>query len=317
MQNRLGRAAPASRPTTLGMSRTSPLRPPSRHDPYQIYANGAALYVGGTSAPTPVFSGMLALLNQYLAANGGQSQPGLGNINPALYRLAQATPGIFHDVTAGSNIVPCASGSPNCASGQLGYNAGVGYDRATGLGSLNFYNLVLAWNASQPVATTTSVAATVSSVSADGSTVLTATVEAAGGTASPAGAVTFTVGQKVLGAVTLSGSGGVATAVLSVNGNQLASGANTITAAYGGSALFSASSATVSISVVGVTVDGGLGDAEFGIGREPDLHTAILRYRRSGEPANRCGSISTAPWPIRPPMPACCITTLPPTRFTC
>ena len=47
------------------------------HDPYQIYTGGAPLYVGGTSAPTPVFSGMLALLNQYLVSSGAQSQPGL------------------------------------------------------------------------------------------------------------------------------------------------------------------------------------------------------------------------------------------------
>ncbi len=253
------------------------------HDPYQIYANGAALYVGGTSAPTPVFGGMLALLNQYLAANGGQSQPGLGNINPELYRLAQATPGIFHDITGGSNIVPCESGSPDCTSGKLGYDAGVGYDRATGLGSLNFYNLVLAWSASQPVATTTSVAATLSNVSVDGSTVLTAVVQAAGGTASPDGVVTFTVGPKALSVVTLSGSGGVATAVLSVNGDQLASGANTIAAAYGGSALFSASSATVAISVVGVTVDAVSVTPSSGSGAS---QTYTLQYSDTGGAAN-------------------------------
>ena len=59
------------------------------HDPYQIYANGQGYYVGGTSAPAPVFSGVLALLNQYFVANGSQSRPGVGNINPALYRLAK------------------------------------------------------------------------------------------------------------------------------------------------------------------------------------------------------------------------------------
>ncbi len=219
------------------------------HDPYQIYTGGAPLYVGGTSAPTPVFSGMLALLNQYLVSSGAQSQPGLGNINPALYRLAQTTPGIFHDVTVGSNIVPCQSGSPECTSGQFGYEAGVGYDQATGLGSLDVYNAVIAWNGSQPIATTTSLTDTVSTLSAGGSTVLTATVKAASGTTSPAGAVTFAVGQQILGAVSLSGSGGVATAVLQVNASQLASGANTITASYAGSALFSASSANLLIVV--------------------------------------------------------------------
>ncbi len=238
------------------------------HDPYQIYTSGATLYVGGTSAPTPVFSGLLALLNQYLVSSGAQSQPGLGNINPALYRLAQTTPGIFHDVTVGSNIVPCQSGSPECTNGQYGYEAGVGYDQATGLGSLDVYNFVIAWNGSQPIATTTSLADTVSTLSAGGSTVLTATVKAASGTTSPAGAVTFAVGHQILGAVSLSGSGGVAIATLSVNASQLASGTNTITATYAGSALFSASSANllivvnVQVAAVSVTPSSGSGTSQ-------------------------------------------------------
>jgi subtilase family serine protease len=238
------------------------------HDPYQIYTSGSTLYVGGTSAPTPVFSGMLALLNQYQVSSGAQSQPGLGNINPALYRLAQTTPGIFHDVTVGNNIVPCQSGSPECTNGQFGYQAGVGYDQATGLGSLDAYNFVIAWNGSQPIASTTSLAATVSTLSAGGSTVLTATVKAAFGTTSPAGAVTFAVGQHILGAVALSGSGGVATATLQVNASQLASGANTITASYAGNALFTASSANlliivnVQVAAVSVTPSSGSGTSQ-------------------------------------------------------
>jgi subtilase family serine protease len=116
------------------------------HDPYLIYANGEALYVGGTSAPTPVFSGVLALLNQYLVATGSQSQPGLGNINPALYHLAQSAPGVFHDVTVGSNIVPCANVSRSCTRGQFGYPTGIGYDQATGWGSVDVYSFVTLWN---------------------------------------------------------------------------------------------------------------------------------------------------------------------------
>ncbi len=67
--------------------------------------------VGGTSASTPVFAGMVALLNQFL--NGGSST-GLGNINPKLYQLAAATPssGAFHPVTTGTNIAYCAGATP-------------------------------------------------------------------------------------------------------------------------------------------------------------------------------------------------------------
>lgn len=116
------------------------------HDPYQIYANAQALYVGGTSAPTPVFAGILALLNQYLIATGSQSQAGLGNINPVLYHLARSTPGVFHDVTVGSNIVPCANVSRSCSNGRFGYHTNIGYDPATGLGSVDVYSLVTLWN---------------------------------------------------------------------------------------------------------------------------------------------------------------------------
>ena len=47
-------------------------------------------------------AGIVALLNQYLVSNKVQSQPGLGNINPTLYRLANI-PGVFHDVAVGDN----------------------------------------------------------------------------------------------------------------------------------------------------------------------------------------------------------------------
>ena len=62
--------------------------------------------------------------------------------------MAASHPGAFHDVTTGTNKVPCTSGSTNCPTSgtlQIGYSAGVGYDLATGLGSVNAFNLVTAW----------------------------------------------------------------------------------------------------------------------------------------------------------------------------
>jgi uncharacterized membrane protein len=225
------------------------------HDPYMIYVQGQTWYVGGTSAPTPVFSGVLSLLNQYVVANGIQSQPGLGNINPTLYGLAQGSSAIFHDITTGSNIVPCASGSLNCSGGELGYDAGAGYDRTTGLGSVDVYRLVTLWNggASAAVATQTSVSASATSIGANGSTVLTATVQAASGSAAPTGTVSFALGGKALGTAALSVSGNVATASLTVEGSQLSAGANSIAATYEGTASFQSSSGSISITV-GITV---------------------------------------------------------------
>jgi uncharacterized protein (TIGR03437 family) len=130
------------------------------HDPYYVIVNGATNYFGGTSAATPTMAGIAALLNQYLVNTGAQSKPGLGNINPQLYRLAQSNPGVFHDTTIGDIIVPCASGVPGCNNGSYGPTAGGGYDEATGLGSVDATAMVRAWAgaaASRPSAVTVSI----------------------------------------------------------------------------------------------------------------------------------------------------------------
>ena len=221
------------------------------HDPYLIYSGGDFYLIGGTSVASPIFSGILALLNQYLVSNGTLSQPGLGNINPTLYSLAQTTTGVFHDITVGNNMVPCVSGSLNCVNGQFGYSAGAGYDEATGLGSVDAYNLAGVWATSLAVPTTTAVGANPGSIASGGSTVVTATVSAVSGVTSPTGSVSFAVGQTVLGVTALSGSGGSATASLTVNGSQLSSGSNLIAASYAGSPTFQASSGSVTVNVSG------------------------------------------------------------------
>lgn len=113
------------------------------HDPYVIVTGGQAGLYGGTSAAAPVFAGIVALVNQY------EHSSGQGNINPNLYRLAQTNN--FHDIITGNNIVPCVSGTPDCSTGSFGYSAGIGYDRVTGLGSVDAYNLVTEWNAATPI----------------------------------------------------------------------------------------------------------------------------------------------------------------------
>jgi uncharacterized protein (TIGR03437 family) len=123
------------------------------HDPVNIYVHGFSDFVGGTSCATPMMAGVVALLNQYVVAHGVQAQPGLGNINPWLYRMAQSVPQAFHDVVDGDNKVPCADGSPDCVDGMLGWPAGPGYDSATGLGSLDVANFVTMWGSAAPVNT--------------------------------------------------------------------------------------------------------------------------------------------------------------------
>jgi hypothetical protein len=113
------------------------------HDGYFVIGGGDLFIDSGTSASTPTFAGIVALVNQYQELNGVETRSGQGNINPNLYRLAQTTPGIFHDVTAGDNLVPCTSGTPDCFGGTLGYTAGPGYDSVTGLGSVDGFNLAV------------------------------------------------------------------------------------------------------------------------------------------------------------------------------
>ena len=192
----------------------------------------------------------IAVLNQYLVQNEVQTKSGVGNINPKLYGMAAGgTSGVFHDVTTGDNIVPCQVGTPNCANGHFGYTAGVGYDLVTGLGSVDAYNLITAWAGIPVTSTTTTLTANPATILASGSTVLTATVKAASGATSPTGPVSFTLGNNSLGTATLSGSGGTATASITVFGGQLLAANNTVQAYYGGSPTFSPSSAAATISL--------------------------------------------------------------------
>jgi kumamolisin len=82
---------------------------------YQVYADGQAQVVGGTSAVAPLWA---ALISRIAQATGQR----FGLIQPALY--AGITPGTdvpgFNDITSGNNGA---------------YSAGPGWDACTGLGS--------------------------------------------------------------------------------------------------------------------------------------------------------------------------------------
>jgi subtilase family serine protease len=220
------------------------------HDPYLVVSEGAMILVGGTSASAPSFAGMVAVLNQYLVENQVQTASGLGNINIKLYSMAaENAPGVFHDITSGSNIVPCMGETLDCSKGQFGYTAGPGYDLVTGLGTVDAYNLVTVWGGVPVTATTMVLTSSAPTISSGGSAVLTATVTAGSGTRTPTGLVQFTLGGTVLGSAALSGSAGTSTATLTLFGAQLAAPNNTIQASYAGSPIFSASSATATVSL--------------------------------------------------------------------
>ena len=127
--------------------------------------------IGGTSASTPAFAGMMALVNQMYGPQG--------QADFVLYPLAKQYPSAFNDVAVGTNTVPCnlstvtAGGNAfpptDCiavanpltvkdptfgtsAEGEIGtgttseYNAGTGFDLASGLGTVDAANLVNNWN---------------------------------------------------------------------------------------------------------------------------------------------------------------------------
>ena len=85
-------------------------------DPSQGQVSGR---VGGTSAATPFWSASM-LLTQQFAQSQGVAQ--LGPLGPVLYQVAAQQPAgaVFHDVIKGGNLL---------------YQAGPGWDYATGLGT--------------------------------------------------------------------------------------------------------------------------------------------------------------------------------------
>ncbi len=91
-----------------------------------VYGGGVG-GVGGTSAATPLWAGISALINQYAAAQG---KGPMGLLNTTLYKLASNAvtyANDFNDVTMGNNNYYQAAPSQ--------YAAAAGYDLASGLGS--------------------------------------------------------------------------------------------------------------------------------------------------------------------------------------
>jgi kumamolisin len=86
---------------------------------YNVRVDGKDMVIGGTSAVSPLWIGLLALINQRLG------KP-VGFINPLLYQIGSSA---FEDITGGTN-------------GH--YKAGKGWDACTGLGSPNGVKLMSA-----------------------------------------------------------------------------------------------------------------------------------------------------------------------------
>jgi tripeptidyl-peptidase-1 len=99
------------------------------------YINGGVLgLIDGTSASSPTFASVIALINDELAQAGKKP---LGFLNPFLYLLAGPA-GVFNDVTSGKNV------GISCNNTASGFTAGKGWDPVTGFGTPNYQKLLLA-----------------------------------------------------------------------------------------------------------------------------------------------------------------------------
>jgi hypothetical protein len=246
--------------------------------------------VGGTSAAAPAFAGIMALMIQQ---QGGVRQGNANYVLYQLYKknLAStsaicasnaanvtATGCIFYDVVTGNNSVACAGSSTNCSNTSSSANeygvlvdpsnksnpafmavagaAGVsGYDKATGLGSVNVANLAKAWGTVSFDPTTTTISAPSPSTITHGATVsFTVNVTSSSGTptgnvsliATPSGGSPVAIGvfDNSTSSTTLptfvlgsNGSAGITT-------NLLPGGIDSVVAQYAGDGTFAPGTST-------------------------------------------------------------------------
>jgi hypothetical protein len=222
-----------------------------------IGAGGAVVItsVGGTSASSPSMAGIQALVDQATKSRQGQA-------NYVYYPLAAKTSlsaKPFRDITVGGNEVPCEQGSANCVLGtsgqtkgfyaESGYPATVGYDRASGLGTVDVANLISNWAGVtfKPSTTTLSISPT---TFAHGKAVtVKSTVTPKSGTGTPTGSV----GLVSTDAIAYSNDLGVftlASGAVSSSTDTLPGGTYQVIADYSGDGTYSASSsAPVTVTV--------------------------------------------------------------------
>ncbi len=207
--------------------------------------------VGGTSASAPSFAGVMALVNQKMKSRQGA-------VNYILYQLATsqqysscngsntktlpASTCIFNDTTAGNSAIP---GEPKYGEAGALYQAGVGYDLATGLGSPNVANLVNNWDSVSFHATNTSLALSPTTLNHGVPASVQSSVAPQSGSGTPTGDVSLvTTGGAGYGFFPL--KDGAATSTLA----SLPGGTYTVRAHYSGDSQFAPSDSTpVSVTV--------------------------------------------------------------------
>jgi hypothetical protein len=171
---------------------------------------------------------------------------------------------VFNSGTGLYNVngpTKAALASPNCAAlnsgdkvGTLvssgttaGYNAGAGFDLATGLGSLNIANVVNAWTSQiGTMPSTVTVAPQPNSITPD--TPLQVNISVAGASGTPTGNVSLSSGSYLTSGTLSNGS-----ASITIPGNSLTGTGNQfiakLTASYGGDPTYAQSSGSANVTV--------------------------------------------------------------------
>ncbi|MGB9076919.1 MAG: protease pro-enzyme activation domain-containing protein [Terracidiphilus sp.] len=243
----------------VGASVNGPAQAASCNSGFRDSSTQDLTIAGGTSFSTPIFAGMVAILNQEKGYTGG-----VGLLNKTLYSLAAngtTYTSAFHDVTTGNNACPASLGASFCAgAAETDYAAGTGYDLATGLGSVDLGNIATAagWPAASTlVGTATSVVATSSTPAAGANDGITITVASLTGNSTPTGNVTLSIDGS---GTAYGATGSTATTIaLASNGtatytaNFATAGTHTIVAQYAGDSTHAASTGSVSVTVPGAT----------------------------------------------------------------
>jgi len=204
---------------------------------------------GGTSFEAPTFSALVAIINQ------AKNSTGQGVLNSTLYSLAatSAYATAFHDITSGGN--QCLSGTSYCASpGTTDYPATTGYDEASGLGSIDFFNLLNAWpnstGSSLLASSITLTAATITPASGAADTITITVAPVTSTTLVPSGSISLAVDGGPSATIPL--TNGVAT--YSFSSTTL--GAHVLTATFPSDTVFAASTATLTLNVGGSSTPG-------------------------------------------------------------
>lgn len=237
---------------------------------------------GGTSTAAPAFAGIMALVEQSTGARLGQAAAQLYE----LYNGSFAS-NVFHDVTLGNNSVACNQGTPNCKKDKAGYyfesgyNAGTGYDLATGLGSVDAVQLITEWSSATAGATATvTVSPATSSITANQSLSVPVTVAGSGTLAPPTGTVILSGGGYTSTAETLS-SGAY---TFTIPPNSLAVGTDTLTVTYSGDSNYASSTATASETVTGITPTVTVAPASVSIQHNQGLNVVTTVAGSNGTP---------------------------------